>query len=667
MEIRELISKLTIKEKAELLTGDAGMLTHAIEHLDIPAKNFADGPHGIRHEKGENCTSFPNLCCAAATFDTDLLYEMGEALAKDCVAHDVDMLLGPGINIKRYANCGRNFEYMSEDPVVSGELAAAYINGLQSLGVAASLKHFALNNQEKDRTHISVETDERTLREIYLKGFEIAVKKSQPYSVMCAYNKYQSIWCSENKHLLNDILKDEWGFKGFVVSDWCAVQDTGRALAAGLDLQMPCNGAMVACVERALADGTLNMQRIDDALERFLTFVLSKKAENVDYNRDNLHKVARKIAANGTVLLKNSNDVLPLTQEKYKKIAVVGEYGDVALSYGQGSAEVFPDDEYVESPLSELKKALPGVEFVYCKTYEKRSFSDVMLWPKVAAFCDSVRDCDVVLMFVGAMESEDTENFDRRTIELNANQEMFIEGAVNAGKKVVVICQSGSAMAFGKWRHRVHGILQMWLGGEAAGGGIADVLAGKVNPSGRLPETFPKKARCDLDTGNGLVVRYTEGLEVGYRYYDSHTDEIVYPFGFGLSYTSFEYKNASLRRDGENINISFTLKNIGKTDGAEIVQLYAAKPLSCVTRVPKELKAFKKVYLNAGEEKTVTFSLPYKELAYYNTALGDWVVETGNYKLLIAASSQDIRLSVDFNAEDKIPYTTRQISEAMIG
>lgn len=666
MEIKELLTQLTIREKAELLTGDAGMLTHAVERLGIPARNLADGPHGIRHEKEENCTSFPNLCSAAATFDTDLVYEMGEALAVDCIEHDVDMLLGPGINIKRYANCGRNFEYFSEDPVLAGELAAAYINGLQSLGVAASLKHYALNNQEKDRLNISVEADERTLREIYLKCFEIAVKKSQPKSVMCSYNKYQSIWCSENKYLLTDILKNEWGFKGFVVSDWGAVQNAGRAIAAGLDLQMPYNWIMADTLERAIADGILTEERLDDAVSRFLSFALSEKSKNTVYDRAKLHDVARRVAAGGTVLLKNEG-VLPLTSEKYKKIAVVGEYGDNALSYGQGSAEVFPHDEYIESPLTELKKALPESEFVYLKTYEKRSFSDVMLWPKVGAFLEDIKDCDIVLMFVGAMESEDTENFDRRTLAINPNQEMFIDAAVNNGKKVVVICQSGSAMVFGRWRNRVDAILQMWLGGEAAGGAIADVLTGKTNPSGRLPETFPKKERRDLDIGNGLVVRYGEGFEVGYRYYDLHPEEIAYPFGHGLSYTEFEYKEASLAREGDVLNITLKLKNIGSCDGAEVVQVYSAKPLSCVSRAQKELKAFKKVFLKAGEEKEVCISLSCSDLAYYNPALRDWVVENGEYLLHIAASSRDIRKTLVFKAEDEMPYTTKQISEGMIG
>lgn len=666
MDIKNLINQMTIKEKAELLTGDGGMLTHAIERLSIPAKNFADGPHGVRHEKEENCTSFPNLCSAAATFDTDLLYEMGVALAKDCIEHDVDMLLGPGINIKRYAACGRNFEYMSEDPVVAGELGAAYINGLQSLGVAASLKHYALNNQEKDRLQVSAEVDERVLREIYLKGFEIAVKKSNPASVMCAYNKYQSVWCSENKYLLTDILKDDWGFNGFVVSDWGAVQNTSRAIAAGLDLQMPHNWEMAESIENAVNGGILTEERLNDAVERFLKFVLLKKADKGGYDRKKQHEVARKVAANGCVLLKNNNKVLPLSEEKYKKIAVIGEYGDKALSYGQGSAEVFPYDEYVESPLEELKKAMPNTEFKYEKMYEKRAFSDVMLWPKKEYFFNFISDADIVLMFVGAMESEDTENFDRRTIELNPNQEMFIEAAVQANKKVVVVCQSGGAMIFGKWRHMVDGIVQMWLGGETAGGGIADVLTGKVNPSGKLPETFPKKPR-ELDTGNGLVVRYSEGFEVGYRYYDSHPEEIAYPFGFGLSYTGFEYENAKLHREGDSLNISFTLKNTGDADGAEVVQLYSAKPLSCVSRAPKDLKAFKKVFLKAGEEKEIEISLPVSDLAYYNPILKDWVVETGEYKLYLASSSRDIRLELDFKCDDEIPYTINQISEGMIG
>ena len=666
MDIKKLIKEMTLKEKAELLTGDGGMLTHAIERLSVPARNFADGPHGIRHEKSENCTSFPNLCSVAATFDSDLVYEMGAGLAKDCIEHDVDMLLGPGINIKRYAACGRNFEYMSEDPVVSGELAAAYINGLQSLGVAASLKHFALNNQEKDRLQVSVECDERTLREIYLKGFEIAVKKSQPASVMCAYNKYQSVWCSENKYLLNDILKEEWGFKGFVVSDWGAVQNTGRALAAGLDLQMPHCWDMAERVEKAVADGILSEERIDDACERFLTFILSKKAEKGYFDRDELHALCRKIVAAGCVLLKNEDNVLPITPEKYKKILVAGEYGRAPLSYGQGSAEVFPDDSYVENPFEELKRALPECEFVQEDFYKTHSVSDVMLWPKTSDIHEAAKDCDLILMFVGATGADDTENFDRRTLGLHHNQEIYVNAAVSTGKKVVVVCQSGSAMVFGKWKNDVSAIVQMWLGGEASGGGIADVLTGKVNPSGRLPETFPKKARA-LDTGNGLVVRYDEGLEVGYRYYDSHADEVAYPFGFGLSYTSFEYKNATLSEEGDKLSIAFSLKNTGERDGAEVVQLYAAKPLSCVSRVPKELKAFKKVFLKSGEEKEVTLSIPVSDLAYYNPALKSWVVEPGDYKLYIAAASNDIRLEADFTAVDTAPYTIKQISERMIG
>ena len=429
---------------------------------------------------------------------------------------------------------------------------------------------------------------------------------------------------------------------------------------------MPYNWIMADTLERAIADGILTEERLDDAVMRFLSFALSEKSKNTVYDRAKLHDVARRVAAGGTVLLKNEG-VLPLTSEKYKKIAVVGEYGDNALSYGQGSAEVFPHDEYIESPLTELKKALPESEFVYLKTYEKRSFSDVMLWPKVGAFLEDIKDCDIVLMFVGAMESEDTENFDRRTLAINPNQEMFIDAAVNNGKKVVVICQSGSAMVFGRWRNRVDAILQMWLGGEAAGGAIADVLTGKTNPSGRLPETFPKKERRDLDIGNGLVVRYGEGFEVGYRYYDLHPDEIAYPFGHGLSYTEFEYTEASLAREGDVLNITLKLKNVGSCDGAEVVQVYSAKPLSCVSRAQKELKAFKKVFLKAGEEKEVCISLSCSDLAYYNPALRDWVVENGEYLLHIAASSRDIRKTLVFKAEDEMPYTTKQISEGMIG
>ena len=363
--IEAIVQQMTFEEKASLLTGDANMLTHAVERLGIPALNLADGPHGTRLAPEKNCTHFPNLCNLGSCWSTENAKKMGRALADECIHHDIHMLLGPGINIKRHILCGRNFEYLSEDPVLAGELAAAYINGLQEGGVSASLKHFAVNSQEKYREALSAEIDERTLREIYLRGFEIAVKKSNPDTVMCAYNKINAVWCSENKHLLTEILKDEWSYDGVVVSDWGAVHDISRAVAAGLDLQMPRNGHIVEQLKDGLEKGKVTMEDIDNAVRRMLHLLYRRSPKPIEYDRDRQHEIAREIAADGVVLLKNKDAILPLTEEKYKKIAVVGEYAVSPLIGGQGSAEVLQSPEYTDSPLAELQKRLPGVEIQY--------------------------------------------------------------------------------------------------------------------------------------------------------------------------------------------------------------------------------------------------------------------------------------------------------------
>ena len=577
------------------------MHTKALERLGIKTKVLADGPHGIRREPEENCTHFPNLCCAGASWDTDLMYEMGEALGEDCIAHNVDMLLGPGINIKRNIECGRNFEYISEDPILSGEMAAAYINGLQSKGVGASLKHFALNNQEKYRTNISVELD------------------------IC------------------------------------------KALCAGLDLQMPPNFLIAESIRKGMENGEIDMEIVDHALENVFTFLLKERPSKVTYDREKLHLIARKMAAAGTVLLKNENNVLPLNSKKYKKIAVLGEYAKSPLIGGQGSAEVFPNEKYIESPLDELKKALgEDVEIIYQKTYEKRSYSDVMLWPKIDK--DFLSNADAVILFVGAMESEDTEQFDRRSVYLNPNQEMFIRSACGLNKNVIVVVQSGGALIFGEWTKMASGIIQMWLGGEAAGGAIADILTGKVNPSGKLSETFPLYQRKDLEyRGDGLKIAYKEGFEIGYRYYDAHPDEIAFPFGHGLSYSEFVYNNLSLCRNGNEIEIKFNLENISEFDGAEVVQIYVGKETSFVTRSEKELKLFKKVFLKANEKQEILLTIDMNELAYYNSMIRRWVVEPGEYTFYIASSSRDIRLTQKFLINEKAPYSITAKGEAMIG
>lgn len=668
-KIEEILNSLTFEEKVGLLTGVGTMSTAEVGKFGLKAKRFADGPHGVRGEYEDNCTAFPSLCLAAATWDVDLITKMGEAIAKDCIHHGVDMILGPGVNIKRHILCGRNFEYFSEDPVLAGNMAAAYINGLQSLGVGASLKHYALNNQEKYRITTSVDVDFRTLMEIYLKAFEIALKKSSPASIMCAYNKLHSIWCSENKFLLTEVLRDTWGYDGFVVSDWGAVHDPVKAFRAGLDLQMPENESLKEQLTTGLENGEITMDEIDTAVRRMIKFLFTEVKKDITYDRDEQHELVREVAAAGTVLLKNEDNTFPLTKEKYKRIAVIGEFATSPLIGGQGSAEVKVKKEYIDSPLEEIKKYVgDDIEFKYWELYQKTSFSAEMLWTEDENFIEFVSDCDLVLMFMGSMNSEDSEQFDRRTAEFNPNYEFFTNLALNEGKDVAVVIQSGSAMILGDWRNKVKAIVQMWLGGEGAGKGIADVLCGKVNPSGKLPETFPTKLRTDMSyPGTEFTVEYPEKIFVGYRYYDLHPDEIVYPFGHGLSYTSFEYKNLNVEQQGDRLVTSFEIKNVGDMKGAEVAQLYVGDPVSTVVRPVKELKAFEKLELEAGETKKVTLTVDIKDIGYYNVLLKDFMTEPGEYIVYVGSSSRDIRLEKSITVESQVPYTINKVGETMMG
>ncbi len=666
--MNELVQNLTLEEKAALLTGAASMATAAIPRVGIVGQNLADGPHGVRADREDNCTHFPNLCALGASWDAEAAYRMGKAIADDCIEHDVQMILGPGVNIKRYMLCGRNFEYVSEDPVLAGEIVAGYINGAEENGVATCLKHYAMNNQEKYRIDASVDVDERTMREIYLRPFEIAVEKSNPTGIMCAYNKVNSVWCSEHRQLLTEILKDEWGYKGMVVSDWGAVHDICKAIRAGLDLEMPGNRSILQQLQAGLENREITIQEIDAAVKRVLPFATRIKPQKKPYDRDAQHAVAREIAAKSIVLLKNENETLPLTTEKYKKIAVVGEYGVRPLVSGQGSAEVLQQPEYTDSPLAELQKLMPNTQFAYKECYRKDAYSKEMLWPSLGDFMSFVSEHDAVLLFVGTQESEDTEKFDRRTPYMNPNYDMYVEAAVRTGKRVVVICQSGGAVIFDDDTLKANAIVQMWLGGESAGGAIADVLTGKVNPQGKLSETFPNKMRTDLNyPGNGLYMEYAEKLNVGYRYYDQHPEEICFPFGHGLSYTHFAYANLVIAQNNNAWNVTFDITNTGKVFGTEIAQLYICDPVSTVPKPIKELKKFAKVELNAGETKTVAMTLTERDLSYYNVSLHRWVAEDGLYHVLVGSSSQNIRLTGSLMHTNTKDYTIRRTGIDMIG
>ena len=665
MDIEKILAEMTLKEKARILAG-CGMTTYAVDRLGIPAIRMADGPHGVRCEREKNMTSFPNLCLLAATFSHESAYLMGSAIADDCVKEGVSLILGPGVNIKRHILCGRNFEYFSEDPVIAGELAAEYVKGVEDGGVSTCVKHYAANNQEEYRTTASVEVDERVLREIYLRPFEIAVNKANPDSIMTSYNKINGVWASENPHLLDGILKSEWGYEGLAVSDWGAVHDRVRSINTGLDLQMPGNPAIEDDVERAVASGELSVEKVDEAVRRMLTFVYKNRRKDVEYDRDRQHNIARKVASDGIVLLKNEKKTLPITKEKYKKVAVVGEYAVKPLIAGQGSAEVLVLDEYIDSPLDQLREALPEVEFDYVEMYKSDSFSHEMLWPKSAEFKKRIADADLVLFFAGSMVSEDTENFDRLSARINQNVEMFIGNATQIGKPVAVVLSGGGALIFGDRLGKADAIVETFLAGEAMGGAVADILTGKVNPSGKLPETFPRVMRRDLEyPGTELLIEYKERFDVGYRYYDKHPDEINYPFGHGLSYTSFLYSEPEINK--ENMTLSFRIANTGDVGGAEAYQVYVSDPYSTVVRPVKELRKFGKVYLDAGEEKRITLTLDDRDFAYYNTSLGKWCVENGRYDIMIGSSSRDIRLSVSIMIDGKAPYSMSNFSEAMIG
>lgn len=668
--INEILKKLSFEEKTQILTGIDAVHTKNLDEYGIQSKTLVDGPHGVRLSEENNCTHFPNLCCLAASWDIQAAEKMGRALADECKKHNIDMLLAPGVNIKRTPFCGRNFEYFSEDPVVAGEMCAGYVNGLENEAVACSLKHFAANNQEKYRCVTSAEMDERTLREIYLKPFEIVLKKANPTSVMCAYNKLNSVWCSENAFLLKEVLREEWGYEGFVVSDWGAVHDPVKAVKAGLDLQMPPNAGITDALKAGIENGDITMEDIDKAVESILKFVLKDKAECISYDRNKQHSIAKDIASSGIVMLKNDNNVLPLTSKKYKKIAVIGEFAQNPLVSGQGSAEVNQLPEYTDSPLQELSKLLPDVEINYREMYKRSTYSENMIWPDLYQpdFVNFIRESDIVLIFAGSMTSEDTEMFDRRSIELNPNYERVVEAAGEHGKEVVLVLQTGSAVALNRLKNVTSSIIEMWLGGEAAGAAVAEVLCGIVNPSGKLPETFPVKPRTDMDyPGNGRYVLYNEGLDVGYRYYDKHPDEICYPFGHGLSYTKFTYSDINTEKTTDGYTVTFKLKNSGEYGGAEVVQLYVSDVVATVSKPVKELKAFKKVYLKSGDEKTVTMELKADDFAYYNVMLHSWTAENGLYKVLIGSSSQDIRLETEINYDEKMPYSIQKHGDAMVG
>ncbi len=654
MKNKEILEKLTLEEKAELCTGKDCWHLNGVERLGIPSVTLTDGPHGLSLRKPDGdlresvkATCYPSAVTTACSWDRDLLYRMGQAMGQECLKENVSIILGPGVNMKRSPLCGRNFEYFSEDPLLAGELAAGLINGIQSKGVGTSLKHFAVNSQEKRRLVIDSVVDERSLREIYLTAFEIAVKKSQPWTVMSAYNRVGGTYCTENGILQNKILRDEWGFEGVVMSDWGAVNNRVEGLKNGNDLEMPSsNGFSTKKICDAVRNGTLDEACLDTAADRMLTLIEKSRTAlgEFTYDVDEHHILASEICANSVVLLKNEDNTLPISRDK--TVAVIGEMARAPRYQGAGSSLIVPTKitDAFDGLLAE------GYNVSFAPGYFKKQDepSEVM----VRDACNVASKADAVLVFIGLTEEYESEGYDRKTMKLPTSHNRLLDEILKVNENVTVVLSGGSPVVM-PWAKKVKAILNGYLGGQASGKALAEIISGKVNPSGKLAETYPvseSDVPCsNYYPGTGLTAEHREGIYIGYRYYDTAQKEVLFPFGHGLSYTRFEYSDIKLSAesigDGDTLTVTCKVKNIGDRDGAEAVQLYVRDCESTVFRPTKELRDFTKIHLKKGEEKEVSFTLSKRAFAYYNININDWHVESGDFEILIGASSRDIRLT----------------------
>ena len=664
-DIQSIIEQMTLEEKAALCTGASAWTTTPVERLGIPELIVSDGPHGVRrvpdvHSMGMQslpATCFPTASCLASTWDVDLIQQMGIALAEECIALNVDVLLGPGVNMKRSPLGGRNFEYFSEDPYLAGELAASFINGVQSKGVGVSLKHFAANNQEFQRFSISAEVDERTLREIYLPAFEKAVKQAQPWTVMCSYNKVNGIFASEHHQLLTEILKNEWGFEGLVVSDWGAVRNRVAALKAGLDWEMPGpQNRRVKAVVEAVRSGELDEAVLNESVRRILRIVFKAKETPKEgtFDVDAHHELARKIASEGMVLLKNDG-ILPLKGQQH--IAVIGRSAENAHFQGGGSSHI--NTTKVAMPFKEFQSRAENAELTYAEGYPKDdSFRQDLIDQAVTL----AQSADVALLYIALPTFKESEGYDRHDLDLTKQQIALIKAVAKVQPKTVVVLNNGAPVAMSEWIDSVAAVLEGWMMGQAGGAAIADILFGQVNPSGKLGETFPLKLEdtpsyTNFPGGAGKV-NYGEGMFIGYRYYDAKQMPVLFPFGYGLSYTTFEYSNAKVSaknfKDTDGVTVTVDVTNTGNLAGKEIVQVYVHDQKSGLIRPEKELKGFAKVELQPGETKSVSVQLDFRSFAYYHPKYKQWITEDGDFDLLIGASSADIRVHLTVTLESTL-------------
>jgi len=659
-----LLQRMTPEEKIQMLHGARrrGFIGYipGIARLGIPELALTDGPAGVRHGTG---TAFPAPVALAATWDRSLAQEYGAALGAETKAKGQNILLGPMVNIVRVPEGGRNFETFGEDPYLTAQMAAAEIRGIQSQGVLAEVKHYAANNQEKQRQIVSADVDERTLREIYLPAFEAAVKDANVGSVMAAYNKVNGVFASENVHLLKDILKGEWGFEGFVVSDWGATHSTIVAANNGLDIEMPGDAFFGDKLLAAIKDGKVSQSIIDDKVRRILRIMMRfgfferpPKPGPIDYRAQ--AQVARRVAAAGVVLLKNQDNLLPLDLNRLRSIAVIGPYADRATTGGGGSARMSPLVSV--SPLGALADAVGTrtvLRFLKFVPGNDLSKSDPATTGAglLADAMQIAKECDLALVFARDFE---TEGDDRAGISLPDEQDEMISGVVKANPRTVVVLNTGCMVLVNRWAEAVPAILQAWYPGQDDGRVITDVLLGNTNPSGKLPISFPH-TRADIGIATaeqypGVEGRgaYSEGIFIGYRHFDKENIAPAFPFGHGLSYTTFDYSNLKLSRSrikpGESLSVEVQIKNIGRREGAEVVQLYIQDVQASLPRPVKELKGFEKVTLRPGQAKVLRIDLDSRSMSFYDPAQKRWIIEPGQFKVLVGSSSRDIRLTGEF-------------------
>ncbi len=664
VNFKEIISQMTLEEKASLMSGGNFWNTQAIERLGIPSIMLTDGPHGLRKQGGKAdhigmnmsipATCFPPAATLANSWDLELAEEVGRYIGKEAASEKVSVLLGPGLNIKRNPLCGRNFEYFSEDPFLSGKFAAKMIKGIQSTGISACPKHYAVNSQEHLRMTIDEVVDERALREVYLDGFRIAVEEGQPKTLMSSYNKVNGEYANENKHLMNDILYGEWQYQGVVVTDWGANHDRVKGLLAGNQLEMPTSGGITDKeIVAAVTSEEVSEALLDESVDRLLGLVFGTREAlkiSVEVDYDEHHLKAIEAARRSAVLLKNENQILPLKQEQ--RIAVIGDFAKTPRYQGAGSSLIEPTK--LDNALDQLTNAglaIVGYEHGY-KRFGGRS--DVLLHKALTL----AKQADVVLLFLGLDEGSEAEGLDRKDMKLKNNQVTLVNELAEVHENVVVILSGGSVIEMPFVDH-VKAVLHMYLGGQGGAAALKDILIGDYNPSGKLAETYPYKYEdvpsAPYYPGLEATSEHRESIYVGYRYFDTANVPVRFPFGYGLSYTQFEYDEMQVHKS----SVTFSVKNVGAVAGEEVAQLYI-KPLSFnVFRPNKELKGFEKVYLEPNQKRTFQIDFTDRSFAYYHTVINDWSVESGEYELQIGSSIEDIRLSqmITIEGDDaKNPY-----------